>query len=711
MPAPETPVVPVTDPLLSKDGPVKQGKASWVKGRFLAKAPHVARIHYIVNRIWPLGDKSIKIDVYEVNEVTVKFRIKDEATRKRVLRRGMWNIVNIPLVLSKWSPEDEEEEEEEITTIPMWIVMKNVPRRMFSWKGLGFVASAVGKPKRLYLDTLLCNSFEEAKVFVEADMTKELPTHHRFKSKLCVDAEVEFTYPWLPDRCTICSKWGHLHAACKSKVKILTKDKPQHVEKNGREITQERVLHNKEADTVQRNGKEVEVAVSTESMKDSEAAIGCADGEKKSDDLPTTGNMSSDIEIVHPEVEKSNGNISEGENSEWLNVSPTKTGRSGNKITAQNHNLSSPSRFAILSTAEDSVEEVDENEANTTGKETEEGEIIPESVGNETDEGKVESEVNSQEVRENNTMKEKVDVREERLLRSTIPRPTRGSTKAQSDTQSTSTKDTILSFNKKKKHAVVKKWVEDKGFQFGALFETRVTEGRSRRISTSVFNSWSMMSNYEDNSLGRIWFVWRSDVQVTPVFKSDQLITVSIVLEGDEKEFFLSVVYALNTETERHVLWEDLKNHQNSPIFRRKPWLVMGDFNETLDIAEHYLYETSPVATHGMREFQSVTQNCSLLDFPSHGPVYMWSNKRSEGIISKKLDRVLFNDYRLNSFPGSFNVFEEGGCSDHLRCRIHLSSEQNRPKRPFKFVNAVASLEGFLPMMAQYWTASVPIYS
>lgn len=424
-----------------------------LEGRFLAKAPHVARIHYIVNRIWPLGDKSIKIDVYEVNEVTVKFRIKDEATRKRVLRRGMWNIVNIPLVLSKWSPKDEEEEEEEITTIPMWIVMKNVPRRMFSWKGLGFIASAVGKPKRLYLDTLLCNSFEEAKVFVEADMTKELPTHHRFKSKLCVDAEVEFTYPWLPDRCTICSKRGHLHAACKSKVKILTKDKPQHVEKNGREITQERVLHNKEADTVQRNGKEVEVAVSTESMKDSEAAIGCADGEKKSDDLPTTGNMSSDIEIVHPEVEKSNGNISEGENSEWLNVSPTKTGRSGNKITAQNHNLSSTSRFTILSTAEDSVEEVDENEANTTGKETEEGDIIPESVGNKTDEGKVESEVNSQEVRENNTMKEKVDVREERLLRSTIPRPTRGSTKAQSDTQSTSTKDTILSTGGRKKNS------------------------------------------------------------------------------------------------------------------------------------------------------------------------------------------------------------------------------------------------------------------
>lgn len=67
----------------------------------------------------------------------------------------MWNIANIPMVVSKWSPV-EEEEEVEITTIPMCVVIKNVPRKMFSWKGLGFIASAMGKPKRLHPDTLLC---------------------------------------------------------------------------------------------------------------------------------------------------------------------------------------------------------------------------------------------------------------------------------------------------------------------------------------------------------------------------------------------------------------------------------------------------------------------------------------------------------------------------------------------------------------------------
>lgn len=205
------------------DGVLENTVPLWddlLEGKFMDTAPHVGKIHAIVNKIWPLGNQSIKIEVYEVDSATVKFRIKDANTRTRILRRGMWNIANIPMVVSKWSPV-EEEEAMEITTIPMWVVIKNVPRRMFSWKGLGFIASAVGKPKRLHPDTLLCKSFEEAKVFVDADVTKELPKAHHFKSKLGVEADVTFEYPWLPPKCNICSKWGHLGKTCSGKGKNI----------------------------------------------------------------------------------------------------------------------------------------------------------------------------------------------------------------------------------------------------------------------------------------------------------------------------------------------------------------------------------------------------------------------------------------------------------------------------------------------------------
>lgn len=46
---------------------------------------------------------------------------------------------------------------------------------------------------------------------------------------------------------------------------------------------------------------------------------------------------------------------------------------------------------------------------------------------------------------------------------------------------------------------------------------------------------------------GRIWVIWSSQVRVTPIFKSDQIVTVSVLLEGEEEEFFCSFVYAENT--------------------------------------------------------------------------------------------------------------------------------------------------------------------
>jgi len=43
-------------------------------GKFLhTTAPHVGKIYMIVNKIWRLGDKSSMIDVFAVNETTVKF--------------------------------------------------------------------------------------------------------------------------------------------------------------------------------------------------------------------------------------------------------------------------------------------------------------------------------------------------------------------------------------------------------------------------------------------------------------------------------------------------------------------------------------------------------------------------------------------------------------------------------------------------------------
>lgn len=119
-------------------------------------------------------------------------------------------------------------------------------------------------------------------------------------------------------------------------------------------------------------------------------------------------------------------------------------------------------------------------------------------------------------------------------------------------------------------------------------------------------------------------------MRITPVFNSGQMITCSVLINGLDEKFFCSFVYASNFAKDRKSLWEDLQSHQQSPLFRNKPWMILGDFNETLDIAEHSNYMSSPSITMGIREFQEVIRFCSLEDLTTHGPQFSWCNKQEE---------------------------------------------------------------------------------
>ena len=91
------------------------------------------------------------------------------------------------------------------------------------------------------------------------------------------------------------------------------------------------------------------------------------------------------------------------------------------------------------------------------------------------------------------------------------------------------------------------------------------------------------------------------------------------------------------------------------------------------------------------------------MDSGSHGPLFTWSNKSVEGVICKKLDRVLINSCWLNHYSQAYCVYEPGGCSDHLRSRIQIRKEEVVKRRPFKFTNSVAAMEEFMPLVESYW--------
>lgn len=195
----------------------------------------------------------------------------------------------------------------------------------------------------------------------------------------------------------------------------------------------------------------------------------------------------------------------------------------------------------------------------------------------------------------------------------------------------------IRGLNKSNKQTVIREWVQMNSFQFGCFIETKVKERKVAKVMNKYFGDWNMVSNYEFSRLGRIWVTWNKQTKVQVVFKSGQLITCSVLLHGATEEFWCSFIYALNTAEERRVLWRDLQQQHDLVSFKGKPWILLGDFNVTLDLEEHSHHVVSPMVTSGMREFQDIVRYCSLDDMRAHGPLFTWCNKREDDLLCKKL--------------------------------------------------------------------------
>lgn len=291
-----------------------------VVGKFLDLAPHIAKVHMVLNKIWSYGDTSTKIEVYEVNATTMRFRISNPKAREKVLKRGMWNIAGVPMVVSKWAPKTEEEKQEE-TVIPMWVHLRNVPLHMYSWEGLSFFTSTVGYPVRLHPETIACTNLEVAKVFVNVDVSKELPKEIEF-SKDGKDFTVAYHYPWLPAWCSICDKWGHTDKVC---VKGSRKKQNGGVAKGGNGRKEDHTESSNQVGDEKTGGQEM----SARKVNGS------------SDDERTKKKEGKDQEVaVVKEMADTNA---------WLRVSPARVGRSQTNTPRREAEIHiSDSKYSVL---------------------------------------------------------------------------------------------------------------------------------------------------------------------------------------------------------------------------------------------------------------------------------------------------------------------------------------------------------------------------
>ncbi|XP_010544463.1 PREDICTED: uncharacterized protein LOC104817082 [Tarenaya hassleriana] len=133
--------------------------------------------------------------------------------------------------------------------------------------------------------------------------------------------------------------------------------------------------------------------------------------------------------------------------------------------------------------------------------------------------------------------------------------------------------------------------------------KTHIREPNAVRGLLAFPNGWKTFCNYADDRSGRILVGWDPSATVTIYQTSAQAVTCGFHHPSLQWSFTATFVYADNSVIERKRLWQQIKELSIYPLLKSTPWIVLGDFNQTLTPSDRSDYPISTVAPPSMTEF------------------------------------------------------------------------------------------------------------
>ena len=137
---------------------------------------------------------------------------------------------------------------------------------------------------------------------------------------------------------------------------------------------------------------------------------------------------------------------------------------------------------------------------------------------------------------------------------------------------------------------------------------------------------------------GGIWLLKSSATNITTTVIDSNPHSITLSVSRGSASTICTCIYASPNHALRPHLWTHLMNINNTID---GPWILMGDFNETLLPSD----QRGGVFHHNRAaSFSNFMTACNLLDLTTTGGRFTWHiNNNGIRIMSKKLDRGLAN--------------------------------------------------------------------
>ncbi|XP_056160974.1 uncharacterized protein LOC130135530 [Syzygium oleosum] len=174
-----------------------------VVGHYIGKKAPFKLTEEAIRKAW--GDKVADIKLHENGFYF--FRVPDSEFRRKLVDSGPVSIFSCTMVLQQWHSKLKLKRGV-IETMPVWVRLRDIPFSLWSPSGIGRIASALGKPLYVDVQTEQMSRISYARVCVEIKASVPRAEQVKFRWEDEVN-EIQVEYEWKPLACPSCAIFGH----------------------------------------------------------------------------------------------------------------------------------------------------------------------------------------------------------------------------------------------------------------------------------------------------------------------------------------------------------------------------------------------------------------------------------------------------------------------------------------------------------------------
>ncbi|XP_019431829.1 PREDICTED: uncharacterized protein LOC109338932 [Lupinus angustifolius] len=211
------------------------------------------------------------------------------------------------------------------------------------------------------------------------------------------------------------------------------------------------------------------------------------------------------------------------------------------------------------------------------------------------------------------------------------------------------------------------------------IAEPMISQSALRDSFWAALNLKFFAENNRGDLYPSLWGLCSVDLFPVVLDSSDQHFSFSLCL--DNNTFNVAVDYAHTTYIRRRDLWSQAASNLLS---FPGPWCIIGDFNSITGAHESSSrFLPNPTACS---DFVNFIQSSNLINLPTRGAQFTWTNKRREAArTDKRLDRSFCNEDWLLLWNNVFCCTLPRLSSDHHPLLFQSDSNRNSHVSAFKF--------------------------